>query len=44
MNVDSLQKLYEVELKDLHSMERQIIAALPGMIKASSSATGRPKS
>ena len=37
MTIESLQKLYETELKDLHSMERQIIAALPGMIKAASS-------
>ena len=34
MRIDSLQKLYEEELKDLHSMERQIIQALPKMIKA----------
>jgi ferritin-like metal-binding protein YciE len=34
MKIDSLQKLYEEELKDLHSMERQIIQALPRMIKA----------
>jgi ferritin-like metal-binding protein YciE len=33
MKIESLQKLYEEELKDLHSMERQIIAALPGMIR-----------
>jgi ferritin-like metal-binding protein YciE len=36
MQLDSLQKLYEQELKDLHSAERQIIAALPRMIKAAS--------
>ncbi len=34
MKLDSLQRLYENELKDLHSMERQIIAALPKMIRA----------
>jgi ferritin-like metal-binding protein YciE len=32
--MDSLQKLYEDHLKDLHSVERQIIQALPKMIKA----------
>jgi ferritin-like metal-binding protein YciE len=32
--MDTLQKLYEDQLKDLHSMERQIIQALPKMIKA----------
>jgi ferritin-like metal-binding protein YciE len=37
MKIDSLHKLYQEELKDLHSMERQIITALPGMIKAASS-------
>jgi ferritin-like metal-binding protein YciE len=36
MELDSLRKLYEQELKDLHSAERQIIAALPRMIKAAS--------
>ena len=34
MEMDSLQKLYEEQLKDLHSAERQIIQALPKMIKA----------
>jgi ferritin-like metal-binding protein YciE len=34
MEMDSLKKLYEEQLKDLHSMERQIIQALPKMIKA----------
>ncbi|HXT19679.1 MAG TPA: DUF892 family protein [Thermoanaerobaculia bacterium] len=34
MEMDSLQKLYEDQLKDLHSVERQIIQALPKMIKA----------
>jgi len=34
MQIDTLQKLYEDELKDLHSAERQIIQALPRMIKA----------
>jgi ferritin-like metal-binding protein YciE len=36
MKLDSLRKLYEDELKDLHSMERQIIKALPKMIRAAS--------
>jgi ferritin-like metal-binding protein YciE len=34
MQMDSLQKLYEDQLKDLHSAERQIIQALPKMIQA----------
>jgi ferritin-like metal-binding protein YciE len=34
MQLDSLHKLYEDRLKDLHSAERQIIEALPRMIKA----------
>jgi len=34
MELDTLQKLYEDQLKDLHSVERQIIQALPKMIKA----------
>ncbi len=38
MKLDSLQKLYEDELKDIHSMERQIIQALPKMIRAASNA------
>jgi ferritin-like metal-binding protein YciE len=33
MEMDSLQKLYVEELKDLHSAERQIIQALPKMVK-----------
>ena len=37
MEIDTLQKLYVEELKDLHSAERQIIQALPKMIKAASS-------
>lgn len=37
MKIDSLQKLYVEELRDLHSAERQIIQALPKMIKAASS-------
>jgi ferritin-like metal-binding protein YciE len=37
MEIDSLQKLYVEELKDLHSAERQIIQALPKMIKAATS-------
>jgi ferritin-like metal-binding protein YciE len=36
MELDSLKKLYEHSLKDLHSAERQIIEALPRMIKATS--------
>lgn len=36
MQIDSLRKLYEQELKDLHSVERQIIAALPKMVKTAS--------
>jgi ferritin-like metal-binding protein YciE len=35
--IDSLQELYVEELKDLHSAERQIIEALPRMIKAAKS-------
>ena len=34
MELDTLKKLYEDQLKDLHSVERQIIQALPKMIKA----------
>jgi len=37
MKIDNLQKLYVEELRDLHSAERQIIQALPRMIKAASS-------
>jgi ferritin-like metal-binding protein YciE len=37
MEIDSLQKLYVEELRDLHSAERQIVQALPRMIKAASS-------
>ena len=37
MEIDTLRKLYEDELKDLHSAERQIIQALPKMIKAATS-------
>lgn len=33
MKIDSLQKLYIEELRDLHSAERQIIQALPKMVK-----------
>jgi ferritin-like metal-binding protein YciE len=36
MEMDSLSKLYVEELKDLHSAERQIIQALPKMIKKAS--------
>jgi ferritin-like metal-binding protein YciE len=34
MKLESLRDLYEDLLKDLHSMERQIIQALPKMVKA----------
>jgi ferritin-like metal-binding protein YciE len=37
MKIDNLEKLYVEELRDLHSAERQIIQALPRMIKAASS-------
>jgi len=37
MEIDTLQKLYVEELRDLHSAERQIIQALPRMIKAATS-------
>ena len=37
MKIDNLQKLYVEELRDLHSAERQIIQALPKMIKAATS-------
>lgn len=33
MELDSLQKLYVEELKDLYSAEKQIIQALPKMVK-----------
>lgn len=36
MKIDSLEKLYVHELKDLHSAESQILDALPKMIKAAS--------
>ena len=36
MELDSLQALYVDELKDLYSAEKQIIKALPKMIKAAS--------
>ena len=37
MELENLQDLYIHELKDLYSAERQIIQALPKMIKAASS-------
>ena len=37
MKLDSLQKLYVEELKDLYSAETQILKALPKMAKAASS-------
>jgi len=36
MNLDSLQKLYIHELKDLHSAEKQLVDALPKMVAAAS--------
>jgi len=33
MGIDNLEKLYIEELKDLHSAERQILQALPKMVK-----------
>ncbi|UYV12800.1 MAG: ferritin-like domain-containing protein [Phycisphaera sp.] len=36
MKIDSLEKLYVHELKDLHSAESQILDALPKMISAAS--------
>lgn len=36
MKIDSLEKLYVHELKDLHSAESQILDALPKMINAAS--------
>jgi ferritin-like metal-binding protein YciE len=36
MELDSLQKLYVEELKDLYSAEKQIIQALPKMVKKAS--------
>ena len=37
MEIDSLQKLYVDELKDLYSAEKQILQALPRMAKKVSS-------
>ena len=37
MRLDSLQKLYVEELKDLYSAEKQLLKALPKMAKAASS-------
>ena len=34
MRLDTLKALYIAELKDLYSAERQIVKALPKMIKA----------
>lgn len=36
MHIDSLRKLYEQDLKDLYSAEKQILQALPRMVKAAS--------
>ncbi len=38
MKIDSLEKLYVHELKDLHSAETQILDALPAMIKEATDA------
>lgn len=38
MKIDSLEKLYVHELKDLHSAEGQLLKALPEMIDAASNA------
>jgi Uncharacterized protein conserved in bacteria len=34
MNLDTLKDLYVSELKDLYSAERQLVKAIPKMIKA----------
>jgi ferritin-like metal-binding protein YciE len=36
MELETLKDLYILELKDLHSAEKQIIKALPKMVKAAS--------
>ncbi len=38
MNLKTMNDLFTHELKDLHSAEKQIVAALPAMAKAASSA------
>ena len=38
MNVDTIEKLFIAELKDLYSAENQITKALPKMVKAATSA------
>ncbi len=38
MKLDSLSKLYVEQLKDIYSAEQQLVAALPKMAKAASSA------
>src|SRR5580700_2238334 len=38
MSVDSIEKLFIAELKDLYSAENQITRALPKMVKAATSA------
>ena len=40
MALESLQELYLEQLKDLHSAERQIIEALPGLVESVS--IGKP--
>ena len=37
MNVDSIEKLFIEELRDLYSAETQITKALPKLVKAASS-------
>ncbi len=37
MKLDTLEKLFTAELKDLYSAENQILTALPKMVKAASS-------
>jgi ferritin-like metal-binding protein YciE len=37
MSISTMEDLFLDELKDLHSAERQIVRALPKMIKAASS-------
>jgi ferritin-like metal-binding protein YciE len=39
MEIDSLQKLFVEELKDLYSAEKQLVQALPKMVKAASNAS-----
>jgi ferritin-like metal-binding protein YciE len=41
MELDTLKDLYIEELKDLYSAEKQIVKALPKMIKATKHRTAR---